>query len=48
MTRERPHIDRIACAWTVKRFIDSEAEFLFIRGREKLPGGAVPYDLPGG
>lgn len=47
VTRERPHIDRIACAWAIKKFIDSEAEFLFITREEKPPEDAVPYDLLG-
>ncbi len=47
VTRARPHIDRIACAWAIKRFIDSEAEFLFIKRDEKPPKNATPYDLPG-
>lgn len=46
ITREKPHIDRIACAWAIKRFVDSEAKFVFIKRCEKLPQGAVPYDLP--
>ena len=46
VTREKPHIDRIACAWAIKRFVDSDAEFLFIKRGEKVPLSAVPYDLP--
>ncbi len=34
MTRERPKIDRIACPWLVKRFIDPEAEFLYVPAPE--------------
>ena len=33
VTRERPKIDRIACAWLIKRFIDKEPEFLFVPTR---------------
>ena len=51
ITRERPKIDRIACPWLVARFIDAEAEFLYVpRGdvqRIALETGAIPYDVPG-
>jgi rhodanese-related sulfurtransferase len=49
VTRERPKIDRIACPWLVSRFVDADAEFLYVpvnevhqtaKGRD-----AVPYDI---
>lgn len=50
VTRERPKIDRIACPWLVRRFVDPNAEFLYVPGgdvktvaREQQ---AVPYDVP--
>jgi rhodanese-related sulfurtransferase len=50
VTRERPKIDRIACPWLVKRFIDPDAEFLYVPAPEvlKVAGEreAVPYDIP--
>ncbi len=50
VTRERPKIDRIACPWLVTRFIDPEAEFLYVPAREVLTvaaaQGATPYDVP--
>jgi len=50
VTRERPKIDRIACPWLVKRFIDPEAEFLYVPTPEvknvAAQSGAVPYDIP--
>jgi rhodanese-related sulfurtransferase len=50
VTRERPKIDRIACPWLVKRFIDPEAEFLYVPSPDvkKVAGEreAVPYDIP--
>ena len=50
MTRERPKIDRIACPWLVKRFIDPEAEFLYVPTPEvkrvAAEREAVPYDVP--
>ena len=51
ITRERPKIDRIACPWLVLRYIDHDAEFLFVPAAEVLATasatGAIPYDLPG-
>lgn len=51
ITRERPKIDRIACPWLISRFIDRNAEFIYVP-REKvfeeaLKQNAVPYDIPG-
>jgi AraC-like DNA-binding protein len=51
ITRERPKIDRIACPWLIKRFIDKEAEIIYVpfeevsRKAEEL--GATPFDVPG-
>jgi hypothetical protein len=36
VTRERPRIDRVACAWLIRRFIDPEPEFLFVPNNEVL------------
>lgn len=51
VTRERPKIDRIACPWLVARFIDPEAEFLFVPtddvARVAAQTGATAYDVPG-
>ena len=51
VTRERPKIDRIACPWLVSRFIDKDAEFLYVPAGEVLKvaeaTGAIPYDIPG-
>ncbi|MGE0315853.1 MAG: chromate resistance protein ChrB domain-containing protein [Lautropia sp.] len=51
ITRERPKIDRIACPWLVARFIDKDAEFLYVPAADVLrvaqDTGAVPYDIPG-
>ena len=50
VTRERPKIDRIACPWLVKRFIDPSAEFLYVPTPDvkKVASEreAVPYDIP--
>ena len=51
ITRERPKIDRIACPWLIRRFIDPEAEFLYVPSGDVLriarETGATPYDVPG-
>ena len=50
VTRERPKIDRIACPWLVARFVDPEAEFLYVPTPEVKRVAeekhAVPYDIP--
>ena len=46
VTRPRPHIDRIASAWLIKRFIDPDATFMFAPPAE-FPPDAVPFDAPG-
>jgi rhodanese-related sulfurtransferase len=50
VTRERPKIDRIACPWLVKRFVDPGAEFLYVPAPEvrkvAAERQAVPYDIP--
>ena len=51
ITRERPKIDRIACPWLIKRFVDKEAEFIYVPKEtvfEKASElNAIPYDIPG-
>jgi len=50
VTRERPKIDRIACPWLITRFIDPEAEFLYVPPKMVLQAAqgkaAIPYDVP--
>ena len=46
VTRPRPHVDRIASAWLIRRFIDPEATFVFAAPKE-FPTDAIPYDAPG-
>lgn len=46
VTRPRPHVDRVASAWLIKRFIDPEATFIFARP-EEFPQDAVAFDAPG-
>ncbi len=51
ITRERPNIDRIACPWLLKKFVDPQAEFLYVPKAEVFEKaaqlGAIPYDIPG-
>jgi hypothetical protein len=51
VTRERPKIDRIACPWLITRFIDAQAEFLYVPADDVLRVAAeqhaTPYDIPG-
>src|SRR2546423_15247843 len=48
ITRERPKIDRIACPWLIARFIDPDAEFLYVPAAKVMDvakeAGAPPYD----
>jgi hypothetical protein len=50
VTRERPKIDRIACPWLIGRFIDPQAEFLYVPSEDVMrvaaEQGATPYDVP--
>ena len=51
VTRSHVHVDRVACPWLISRFIDSEAEFLFVpvsRLEQVVKEtGAIPFDAPG-
>ena len=51
VTRERPKIDRIACPWLIRRFIDPSAEFIYVPENQVLAAakeiGATPYDIKG-
>lgn len=51
VTRERARVDRIACPWLIKRFLDPQAEFLFVPDHQVMETahreGATPFDVPG-
>ncbi|MFZ1983043.1 MAG: chromate resistance protein ChrB domain-containing protein [Desulfatitalea sp.] len=51
ITRSHVHVDRVACPWLIRRFIDSEAEFLFVPKKMVIEiaekEGAIPFDTPG-
>lgn len=50
ITRERVKVDRVACPWLIRHFVDPDAEFLFVPAGEVLrvaeETGATPYDVP--
>lgn len=50
VTRARPKVDRIACPWLIARFVDREAEFLYVPAEQVLAvaerEGAIPFDVP--
>jgi hypothetical protein len=46
-TRAGIHVDRTACAWLIRRFIDSEAEFVFVHDPDEVPEDATPFDMRG-
>ncbi len=51
VTRSRARVDRIACPWLIQRFIDKDAEFLFVPEDQVMETarreGALPFDVPG-
>lgn len=51
VTREKARVDRIACPWLIKRFVDPEAEFLFVPADQVMTvaarDGAIAFDVPG-
>jgi hypothetical protein len=50
VTRARPNVDRVACPWLIKRFVDPEAEFLYVPPEEVMETAkresAIPFDVP--
>ena len=51
VTRKNAKVDRVACPWLIRRFVDPEAEFLYVPDEEVLGvaerEGAIPYDVAG-
>lgn len=51
VTRERPKVDRVACPWLIRRFVDPEAQFLYVPNDQVLAVAeqqdATPFDVPG-
>src|SRR2546428_700388 len=50
ITRERPKIDRIACPWLIRNFVDQDAEFIYVPFSEVMTKAkelnAIPFDVP--
>jgi hypothetical protein len=50
ITREKPRIDRLACPWLIRKFVDADAEFIYVPYSEVLQKaetlGAIPFDIP--
>jgi len=46
-TRAGIHVDRTACAWLIRRFVDPEAEFIFVDDPAEVPEDATPFDMRG-
>ncbi len=46
-TRSGCHVDRAACAWLIRRFIDPVATFVFVEDVDNVPAAAVPFDMRG-
>lgn len=48
VTWENVGVDRMGCAWLIRKYVDPKARFLFVpRGKPDLPDGAKPFDVPG-
>jgi hypothetical protein len=49
ITREHPRVDRVACPWLIERFVDRDAEFIYVPPAEVMSEaakrGAIPYDV---
>ena len=46
-TRTGCKVDRAACAWLIRRFIDNDAEFIFVRDPAEVPADATAFEIPG-
>lgn len=46
-TRANCHVDRAACAWLIRRFIDPEAQFVFVDDPDEIPEDATAFDVQG-
>ncbi len=46
-TRPGCHVDRAACAWLVRRFVDPDAEFVFVEDPADVPDEVTPFDMRG-
>ena len=46
-TRAGVHIDRAACAWLIRQYVDRDAEFVFVTDPDEVPADATPFDMRG-
>lgn len=46
-TRSGCHVDRAGCAWLIRRFVDADAEFVFVDDPDEVPDDATPFDMRG-
>jgi len=46
-TRKHCHVDRAACAWLIRRFVDDDPEFVFVDDAAEVPADATPFDMRG-
>jgi hypothetical protein len=46
-TRAGCHVDRAACAWLIRHFIDTDATFVFVDDPDEIPEDATPFDIRG-
>jgi hypothetical protein len=46
-TRAGCKVDRAACAWLIRRYLDPDAEFVFVRDPSEVPEDATPFEIPG-
>lgn len=50
ITRQNANVDRVACPWLIRRFVDQDAEFLYVPADQVMAAadreGAIPYDVP--
>jgi hypothetical protein len=46
-TRRSCHVDRTACAWLIRRFVDPGAQFVFVSDPDEVPPDATPFDMRG-
>jgi hypothetical protein len=46
-TRRHCHVDRAACVWLIRRFLEPDAEFVFVEDPDEVPADATPFDMQG-
>jgi hypothetical protein len=46
-TRRHCHVDRAACAWLIRRFVDPDPSFVFVDDPDEVPADATPFDMQG-